>query len=215
LNTIHIHDNELQLLPEKAIYWVEESALVLSVVHIGKSAHFRKNGIAIPTMANKNNHWRIVDILEKTKPLKLIFLGDLSHSSENEEWEEFIDFMQQFPDVKQILVKGNHDVLSEKKYIDAGIEVIDSFRKNGLRWEHEQVEDGSDEFQISGHVHPGIRLKGGAKQSIVLPCFYFSKNRALMPAFGEFTGLAIIKPKKEDRILIIAENKLTEISLNT
>ena len=215
MKTIHIRGNELQLLPEKGIFWAEESALVLSDVHIGKSAHFRKNGIAIPTMANKNNHWRIVDVLEKTKPQKLVFLGDLSHSSENEEWEEFVDFMQQFPEVKQILVKGNHDILSDKKYIDAGIEVIDSFRKNGLRWEHEHVDDESDEFQISGHIHPGVRLKGGAKQSLVLPCFYFTKNKALMPAFGEFTGLALIKPKKEDRIWVVAENKLTEISLNT
>jgi len=154
LNTIHINGNELQLLPEKGIFWTEESALVLSDVHIGKSAHFRRNG-------------------------------------------------------------GNHDILSEKKYMQAGIEVIDSFRKNGLRWEHEHVDDDSDEFQISGHVHPGIRLKGGAKQTLVLPCFYFSKKKALMPAFGEFTGLAVIKPKKEDRIWVVAENKLTEISLNT
>ena len=119
MKTIHIRGNELQLLPEKGIFWVDESALVLSDVHIGKSAHFRKNGIAIPTMANKNNHWRIVDVLEKTKPQKLVFLGDLSHSTVNEEWEEFVDFMQQFPDVKQILVKGNHDILSDKKYIDS------------------------------------------------------------------------------------------------
>lgn len=215
MNTFQVNGNTLQLLAEKAIFWVEESALVLSDVHIGKSAHFRKNGIAIPSMANKNNHWRLVEVIEKTSPEKLIFLGDLSHSSENQEWEDFVDFMNQFPHIQKILVKGNHDILSEKRYKDCGIEVIDSWRKNGLRWEHEYVEDNGEEYQISGHIHPGIRLKGPAKQSLVLPCYYFSKKQGVMPAFGEFTGLAIIKPKKNDRVWVIADDRLQELSLST
>lgn len=215
MNTFRVNGNELQLLPEKAIYWVEEEALILSDVHIGKSGHFRKNGIAIPSMTNKNNHWRLVEVISKTLPKQLVFLGDLSHSTENEEWEDFVDFLDQYPDIRKILVKGNHDILAESKYKDAGIEVVSSLRKNGLRWEHEHMEDESSEFQISGHIHPGIRLKGPAKQSMVLPCFYFSKNKGIMPAFGEFTGLAMIKPKREDRVWVIAENSIKELSLNT
>jgi DNA ligase-associated metallophosphoesterase len=214
LSTLQINGNQLHLLPEKAIYWVEESALILSDVHLGKSGHFRKNGIAIPAMANQNNHWRMVEVIEKTNPKTLVFLGDLSHSEENSEWDDFVDFMMQFPEMRKILVKGNHDILSEKRYLDCGIEVVDSWRKNGLRWEHEHIDDGDDDYQISGHIHPGIRLKGGAKQSLVLPCFYFSKKNAIIPAFGEFTGLAILKPKREDRIWVIADRKVQEINLS-
>ena len=32
----------------RALYWKKENALIISDLHVGKSAHFRKNGIAIP-----------------------------------------------------------------------------------------------------------------------------------------------------------------------
>jgi hypothetical protein len=39
---------QIWLSPERCIYWEEQQTLVLSDMHIGKSAHFRKAGIAIP-----------------------------------------------------------------------------------------------------------------------------------------------------------------------
>jgi metallophosphoesterase superfamily enzyme len=32
----------------RAIYWEEENALIVADLHVGKSAHFRKAGIAVP-----------------------------------------------------------------------------------------------------------------------------------------------------------------------
>lgn len=32
----------------RAVFWKRENALIIIDLHIGKSAHFRKNGIAIP-----------------------------------------------------------------------------------------------------------------------------------------------------------------------
>ncbi|MCH8494168.1 MAG: metallophosphoesterase [Balneolales bacterium] len=57
-------------------------------------------------------------------------------------------------------------------------------------------------FTISGHIHPGIRMKGYAKQSLMLPCFHLSKNGFLLPAFGTFTGLAEIRVTPDSRIFV-------------
>ncbi|HNU41619.1 MAG TPA: phosphoesterase, partial [Cyclobacteriaceae bacterium] len=63
-------------------------------------------------------------------------------------------------------------------------------------------------YNLSGHIHPAVRLKGTGRQSVMLPCFYFGKQQGILPAFGSFTGMARIVPKKEDRIFVIAENKV-------
>ena len=55
---IKIEGQTLKLFSEKAICWVEEKTLIISDLHLGKIAHFRKEGIAIPSTAIKNNFER-------------------------------------------------------------------------------------------------------------------------------------------------------------
>jgi metallophosphoesterase superfamily enzyme len=76
------------------------------------------------------------------------------------------------------------------------------------------LKDAIDEtpagrYVFSGHIHPGIRLSGPGKQSVRLPCYVFSENHALLPAFSHFTGLALIDPEKTDRVFAVipAEKK--------
>ena len=45
---ITIKNEELILTNQRALYWQREDALILSDVHIGKIAHFRKHGIPMP-----------------------------------------------------------------------------------------------------------------------------------------------------------------------
>jgi len=42
-------------------------------------------------------------------------------------------------------------------------------------------------------MHPGIRIDGLAKQSLILPCFYFNGSNFVLPAFGYLTGLFLLK----------------------
>ena len=58
-------------------------------------------------------------------------------------------------------------------------------------------------YTISGHVHPGYRLKGKAKQSINLPCFYVGKKNLILPAFGELTGLYAIKKENQEDVIVL------------
>ena len=65
-------------------------------------------------------------------------------------------------------------------------------------------------YNLAGHIHPGAHLRGKGRQVIKLPCFYFGADQALMPAFGEFTGLAKIKPRKGDQVFVVVEDKVLE-----
>jgi metallophosphoesterase superfamily enzyme len=66
-------------------------------------------------------------------------------------------------------------------------------------------------YNVAGHIHPGVLLRGSGKQAVTLPCFHFSRQQAILPAFGSFTGLARIHPKKEDRIFVIVDETVMEV----
>ena len=48
---VQINNNHLILHPSGAVYWEEKQTLLLADVHLGKVAHFRKNGISVPSKA--------------------------------------------------------------------------------------------------------------------------------------------------------------------
>lgn len=200
----------LILLPEKAIFIPEEKTLLLADLHLGKINHFRLAGIPLPSRANDENLERLIDVINKTRANKVVFLGDLFHSHYNHEWESLGQVLSHFPTSEFHLVLGNHDIMSQVQYERHRIKVCEELYLGPLYLTHELVEK-SKMYNLAGHVHPGVRLTGRGRQSVTLPCFYFGKRQGLMPAFGSFTGLARVGIKKEDRVFAIADGKVLDL----
>lgn len=209
---IEIQGHELELLPQKLIRFVKQNFLVIADLHLGKSSHFRKSGIPVPNKVYDENIETLIKLLQWEKPQKVIFLGDLFHSVHNREWDYFSQVVGQFQEIEFQLVVGNHDILDASHYSNSGIDVIEEYLDIGsIRLSHEPLAK-CEKFNIYGHVHPGVRLTGKARQSLRLPCFIFRENDAMLPAFGEFTGLAVQKPKWNDRVFVIANCKVHSVS---
>ncbi|MEL7531633.1 MAG: ligase-associated DNA damage response endonuclease PdeM [Bacteroidota bacterium] len=210
-----IANTELLLLPERAIYWPEQKALLVADLHLGKSGHFQKHGIPI----SGEVHFRDLDVLgtllQAHSVERLIFLGDLFHSAYNREWEIFADFMAEFDCQKELIV-GNHDRLVAEHYQSAGLQVYrESLRLGNFELRHEPLADTEfihDAYVLCGHIHPGVRLQGAGKQRLRLPCFHFMERQGILPAFGQFTGLAICYPEAQDHVFVIAEGEVIEIA---
>ncbi|GAB4244154.1 MAG: ligase-associated DNA damage response endonuclease PdeM [Ekhidna sp.] len=201
-----IKKEELTLLPERAIFWEKHKLLIVSDLHLGKAGHFRKHGIPVSRKVHLKDLAILNDLIEKWKPEQVMFLGDLFHSFENNEWQDFIHFLQVHEGVKFTLVEGNHDILEE---YPATLHVVNRMELGPFSFTHILEEDSF--FNISGHIHPGVRITGKARQGITLPCFHFTDSHAIMPAFGQFTGIKKIKPKKGDRIFAVAEDRVIEL----
>ena len=56
-------------------------------------------------------------------------------------------------------------------------------------------------YVLSGHVHPYYRLRGKA-DSVRLPAFLIGQKRAVLPAFGEFTGGVQVSVTRGDRVFV-------------
>lgn len=210
---VPVFGEEFEMLPEKALWWICKEILLVADLHLGKINHFRKAGIPVPTKANDRNWELILHLIETTKPKRVIFLGDLFHSHYNEEWEVLRHLIKNFPAVSFELVIGNHDILSDNQYARSKLKLHrEKLREGPFVFSHHPMEEiEGDWYNLAGHIHPGVLLQGKGKQAVTLPCFYFGERQGILPAFGSFTGLARIQPKKEDRIFVIAESTVVKI----
>lgn len=212
---IECRGENLWLLPQKAIYWPAKRALLVADLHFGKVGHFRKNGIGVPPQAATKNLSRFAQLLRETRPQELYLLGDLFHSEYNQEWEDFCRLRLSFPQTRFHLLVGNHDILGPSDYQRASlITHPESLPLGPYVLSHQPLarEDLGGAYNLAGHLHPGLRLRGKGRQSLRLPCFFFGPQQAILPSFGEFTGLYEMLLQKGDRAFVIAEQAVIEIS---
>ena len=209
-----IFDDTFLLSANRTVFWENEKTMILSDLHLGKSGHFRKSGIAIPQNVFREDLQRLLAEIQFFRPAQLVIVGDLFHSGMNKEHELFLRWRKDIGRTAMHLVKGNHDILETKWYEDAGITVHKkhwSIRNFTFTHDIEECEAGEDQYCFSGHIHPSVHMKGLGKLSVNLPCFYFTKDHAVLPAFGKFTGTFPVKPLKGDAVFALVENKIMQI----
>jgi uncharacterized protein len=216
----HLHviqDQQLWLSHERGIYWEEEKALIVSDLHFGKTGHFRKSGIPVPQHVYKHDLQRLVTMIQFFQPNKLIVVGDLFHSRENKELELFLKWRQDFPFLTIELIMGNHDILQRNWYRQAAITISPAaLRIKDFHFRHDLADGHEAEVQpsylFSGHIHPGISVRGLGKQSLRFPCFYFTEKYCVLPAFSRFTGTFLIEPQIGEHVFAIVDNRLMHMN---
>lgn len=209
---IHCSGEELVLCKERAVYWKRERMLIISDLHLGKAAHFRKSGIQVPSTVGLTDLENLSNLLEKYEADILLITGDMFHNYMNSDVQDFKVWRISQPALRIVLVKGNHDGLSKADYDELGIEVHDDeLIIAPFRFMHDRPEINDQYYTFSGHIHPGITIHGRARQQIRLACFCISENRAVLPAFSVFTGLSMIKPGETDCIYAISPGGVVKV----
>lgn len=214
---MQIKTQETEILGEKfvlcnqrVLYWPQESALIISDLHVGKTAHFRKNGIAIPNDSLQRDLLRLETLLAYFSAKKIIITGDLLHAGDNTDVDLFCKWRNQFADTEFHLIEGNHDRLNH----DLEKKLCLNSRQNVLKirdfyFVHE-FESGFDGFQITGHIHPGYVIKTKIK-NYRLPCFALTQNQLLLPAFSEFTGLDTVNLPQNAKFFPFSKQQIFDL----
>lgn len=211
--THHLLGEDLIMLPQKAIYWPAKKYLILSDLHFGKAAHFRKHGLAVPSEVALENFNTLSALIETTQATAIFFLGDLFHSTHNSEWEEFKAWRKKFPLLIFHLVMGNHDILHKKEYEDLNLIVHPtSYVVAPFVFSHKPMYTASPlGYNIAGHIHPSVQIKGNGRQKLKINCFYFTNHYALLPAFGSFTGSCCLEIKGGDHVFLVLKNSVVKM----
>jgi len=202
---------KVRLLPERALFWEEESLLVVSDAHFGKISALRADGIALPHGTAEADSEKLRQLLGDCRPRECLFLGDLFHNRQNGEWREVEAIFREFPHIRFSLVEGNHDILAPEVYQEAGLFLYgESVTCGPFVFSHDRVYSGGG-YNIHGHLHPGIRLKGKGGESLRRPAFLFATDRAVLPAFGEFTGTMLLPEASTMQAFVIGEESVFEV----
>ncbi len=207
---INIQNEVFTLTNQRALFWKKKKALILSDLHIGKTAHFRKNGIALSDQIFDNDLQRLSVLIEYFKPEKFLVVGDLLHAGDNSGVDKFCEWKNQFPNLEFHLIEGNHDKISKKLEAKLCLNFRDEFLEiNDFIFVHD-FQKKNEKFQITGHIHPGFVINSSVK-NIKLPCFVVSEHQLLLPAFSEFTGLDTKNLPKKGRFYVFTDAEIYEI----
>ena len=209
MKEIIIFNDHFYLHKTGAVFWKEKNTLLLADIHLGKVGHFRKSGIPVPRKAGGLFYDKIIKLKNSLNFSQIIFLGDLFHSSLNNEWFLFENWVKK-SELKIILIKGNHDIIPKLVFEQVGIKTYDDLKIEKFFFTHHPKKI-NDCFVFSGHIHPGVRLIGKGKQIMKFPCFICNKDQIILPSFGGFTGMHLPKIKKGDQVFVITNKEIIEI----
>lgn len=210
--SLHLSGEEVILSSGRGLFIPTSKTLIVADMHLGKSALFRQNGIPVPNTLIENDLARLSEMIAEFQPEKLVVAGDMFHQDINSEIDVFSEWRSTLEKMDIILVKGNHDKLPAQVYNDLDIEIVPKVLKlAAFQIVHNHADAHEDIFSISGHVHPGVALRGKAKQGLRMPCFRVGKDHIILPAFSAFTGLDVSKCEERCRYFAIAGNEIHEV----
>lgn len=197
---------------ERFLWQPDTETLIISDTHFGKVSHFRKHGIPLSQAAKYKDFHRLEKILDYYLPNQVVFMGDLFHSEMNIEWRDVIDLLEKYPHTRFTLVEGNHDILHPQFYERAKLVVSKKvIFENTIEFTHDPPAKTVNPT-ICGHVHPGFRLTGKARQSLKFPCFFLRNELLILPAFSSLSGLHVMNKKSEqDHVWIVTPEEIYKV----
>lgn len=203
------------LLPERALFWEREGVLIVADVHFGKAAAFRAAALPLPGGTTSESLARLGRAIERTGARRLLFLGDLLHAKAGRAAPTLAAvaaWRERHPELEILLVRGNHDRGAGDPPGEWHVRCVDEpWREGPFAFRHHPAED-PEGYVLAGHIHPAVQLLGAGRQSETLPAFVFGQGCGLLPAFGGFTGGGRVRPRRGDRVYVLADGEVVEIT---
>jgi uncharacterized protein len=179
-----------------ALFWAEQSLLVVSDLHLEKGSSFAARGVLLPPYDTVATLSRLAAVIARRNPRMVIALGDSFHDRAAHERLSGVDrdaltALQARRD--WIWISGNHDPALPK---DLGGIVATEVAIGPIVFRHEPTGAVGE---IAGHLHPKARVatRGRAMER---RCFAADGERLVMPAFGAYAGGLSIRDAAFSRI---------------
>ena len=212
---IDLHQTELWLLAEKAIYWPAQRALLVADIHFGKASAYRRLGQPVPHGTTQANLQQLDTLLARYPCDRLIFLGDFLHAPESQSPATFAPLLawrESHPALRITLVRGNHDRRAGDPPASLGMEVVtEPLLLGPFALQHEPHPHPTHHV-MAGHLHPAFCLRGRGRQRLRLPCFCIGPQVSVLPAFGNFTGMMDIDADPGRRLFVVGDGCVWQVA---
>jgi DNA ligase-associated metallophosphoesterase len=167
-----------------ALYWEEQRALIVSDLHLEKGSSYAMRGVLLPPYDTIATLGRLGAVIARHDPRTVIALGDSFHDRDAHQRlspanRDVLGALQARRD--WIWISGNHDPALPS---DLGGTVADEIAIGAITFRHEPTGALGE---IAGHLHPKARVSARGR-AMERRCFATDGQRAVMPAFGAYTG---------------------------
>jgi DNA ligase-associated metallophosphoesterase len=181
---VHIAGITLHADLSGALYWEEQRLLVVSDLHLEKGSSYATRGVLLPPYDTIATLGRLGAVIARHDPRMVIALGDSFHdrsahdrlSKPNRDVLTALQLRRDW-----IWISGNHD---PELPSDLGGSIAAEVAIGPIIFRHEPT---GAHGEIAGHLHPKARVSTRGR-SVERRCFASDGSRAIMPAFGAYTG---------------------------
>jgi hypothetical protein len=185
--------------------------LVIADLHIGWEVALAQEGVYIPSQTPKIMS-RLLRIVEKVKPTRLVFLGDVKHTVakvELEEWRDIPDLFEtlekKVPEIQ--VVPGNHDgnlepLLPETVTLlpATGVKIRNIGFFHGHAWPAPELLEC--QTLVMGHIHPTVVFRDpfgyriSAQVWVKVPCDKARLTKSVLKALNVKEGKSPVETLK-------------------
>jgi uncharacterized protein len=213
---VRIAGEDLTLLPERAVWWSARQTLLVADPHFGKAATFRALGVPVPRGTTTGTLSRLDSIITRHQPARLIFLGDFLHAAEGRDPETLRvlnEWRRRHAGIEMTLVRGNHDARAGDPPRELELRCVTGPHADPPFALDHHPRRSAGHYVLCGHIHPAVTLTGIGRQHSRLPCFWFAKDIGVLPAFGEFTGVAEADVQVGDQVFVVADDAVVAVPI--
>lgn len=202
---IEIEGEEMELLPERAIFWPAMELLLIADI----GWVFTKKTV-IASGLEELEH--IKEVVQKKSVKRVLLLGDVAPEGRSFDKELLVEikiwsqnlrcpFYIAFPKTPYISIEEAKGY-GVAAWADPLIIPPFAFSKD--------PHENDKYFTFSGHVHPQIVLKKG-KDRVFFPCFQVKQHQAILPSFTDDAAPQAISWTSEERIFAIDGSTIISI----
>ena len=187
---VHIEDEPCVLRCSGALWVLNHRTLIAADLHLEKGSAFAARGQMLPPYDSRATLDRLEAEIDSLQPRMVVLLGDSFHDATSvgrmaAEDRARLDRLAAGRD--WIWLEGNHDIAALAGSMDDLVgEVVETMDLGSLRLIHEP-QAGASPGEVAGHLHPAARVAAYGR-GVRRPCFVTDGRRAVLPAFGAFTG---------------------------
>jgi DNA ligase-associated metallophosphoesterase len=169
-----------------ALYWPEESLLVVADLHLEKGSSFARRGMLLPPYDTTETLSRLARLIAHYAPRMVIALGDNFHDGDgparlSDTDRASLSALQRGRE--WVWIAGNHD---PDPADGIGGTFAATLSLGALTFRHHPSRNAPS-GEIAGHLHPVARIAQRGR-AVSRRCFATDGVSLVMPAFGAFTG---------------------------
>jgi DNA ligase-associated metallophosphoesterase len=209
---IDLRGERLLLDHRRALVWPARAALLVADTHFGKSAVFRREGVAVPEGSDEADLATLTALVEGHRARELYILGDYVHGALPRGHGFYARFnaWRRGLDCELHVVLGNHDVHLECDQL----EDVQWHRRLDLapfELVHDP-EEATDAFFLCGHIHPVLTL-ASRHDALRMPVFWQREAGLVLPSFGSMTGGHAIVPARGEQVYAVGPERVTAVTM--